>query len=193
VRLVPASGTGSAVNLGTFTYDRGLGQGLRYSRTEQVKLPTRVQGLYRLEVVTNATSQLYEDGAARNNNALLSSGSVELSLNPRPDLRVVSATAPDHVTAGTSGAIQFTVTNSGPQAATGRWTDHVYLSVDAFISGDDTLVASLDNGAALAPGESYTTSSSSLQIPIRLRGDAYLIVVADDSGNNVDEYPNENN
>ncbi|HEX8961620.1 MAG TPA: CARDB domain-containing protein, partial [Rhodocyclaceae bacterium] len=197
VWLVPASGVGSPVSLGSFSYDRGLESGIRYSRTEQVRLPAKIEGLYRIKVVTNANlggsgNQVYEHGAARSNNALLSADVTQVNLNDRPDLRVGTVTAPDHVIAGGSASVNYTIINQGAAATSGRWTDKVFLSLDATLSADDRLVGQFGNGSALAPTESYANESASVDIPITYRGDAYLIVVAD--GNyNVDEYPNEAN
>ena len=192
VVLIPANGADSTITLGSFTYDRGLESGIRYTRTEQVRLPAKIEGLYRVKVISNANNQLYEYGAARNNNTLLSTDVTEVSLNDRPDLRVGTMVVPDHVTAGTSASIRYTIANQGPSAASGRWKDKVFLSLDAALSGDDVLVGQFDNGGALAPSESYSTDSASVNIPIRYRGDAYLIVVTD-GNNNIDEYPNEGN
>lgn len=192
VLLMPISGVGATVTLGSFSYDRGLESGIRYTRTEQVRLPSKIEGQYRVKVITNANGQLYEYGTARDNNTLTSTEITDISLNDRPDLRVGTMVVPEHVTAGTSASIHYTVANMGPSAASGRWKDKVFLSLDATLSGDDVLVGQFDNGAALAPSESYSTNSESVDIPIRYRGDAYLIVVAD-GNNNVDEYPSEGN
>ena len=192
VLLVPASGAGAAVVLGTYTYDRGLDAGIRYTRTEQIRLPAKIEGAYRLRVVTNSGQHLYEHGAARDNNTTTAGDVTEVSLNPRPDLRVSAVVVPDSVAAGTRAAVRFTVTNMGSEATSGQWADHVYLSLDGTVSGDDVLVARPSSGAALAPGESYTTEVAAVDIPIRYRGDAYLIVEADGKGR-VDEYPNEPN
>ena len=54
------------------------------------------------------------------------------------------------------------------------------------------MVGQFDNGSALAPTESYANDSATVNIPIRYRGEVYLIVVAD-GNNNVDEYPSEAN
>jgi len=197
VLMVPLSATGQAVTLGSFTYDRNLESGMRYTRTEQLRLPAKIEGLYRIKVISNANlgksgNQVYEVGAARDNNALDSADTLRVSLNDRPDLRVTSVVAPEHVTAGTATGIRYTLSNQGPAAATGRWTDNVYLSLDGNLSADDRLVGQFENGSALAASESYANETGMVDIPITYRGDAYLIVVAD--GNyNVDEYPNETN
>ncbi len=199
VVLVPASGTGSAVVLGTFTYDRGLDSGIRYTRTEQVRLPSKIEGSYRLRVVTNSalgsssSTQVYEHGSARSNNTTTAGDVTEVSLNPRPDLHVSAVVAPtESVTAGTTASVRFTVTNMGPEATSGQWQDYVYLSLDGILSGDDVLAARLDSGAALAPSESYTTQTAAINIPIRFRGDVYMIISVD-APNRIDEYPNEGN
>ncbi|HEV6968860.1 CARDB domain-containing protein, partial [Roseateles sp.] len=190
---------GSTVVLGNYTYDRGLDAGLRYTRTEQVRLPAKIEGGYRLRVVTNSllgsggSPQVYEYGDARNNNTATDTDAIIVSLNDRPDLRVTDIQAPADVTAGTSAGIKFTVANTGKEATSGQWQDYVYLSLDGIVSADDVLLARVDSGSALSPGgDPYTTTVNGIDIPIRYRGDAYIIVVAD-GGNRIDEYPNEAN
>lgn len=113
VELMPLSG-GSAVTLGSFSYDRVLESGINhYTRTEQVRLPSKIEGLYRIKITTNASNQLYELGAARNNNALPSTGTTQISLNDR-DLRVGTVVVPEHVTAGTSASITPSATSARP-------------------------------------------------------------------------------
>ena len=197
VSLVPLDGKSAAVTLGTFTYDRGLAAGISYSRTEQVRLPSKIQGLYRIQVTTNAYlggtgTQVYEYAAAGLNNTALSTGSLQVSLLSRPDLQIDTVTVPEHVTAGTSVGIQYTVQNLGSVAASGHWRDKVYLSLDGTLSGDDVLVGTYDNASALAPTESYANTSASIDVPIQYRGNVYLIVVTD-ADNVIDEYPNETN
>jgi subtilase family serine protease len=162
VILEPFDG-GATVTVGNFSYDRGnLDAGISYTRTEQVRLPSKIEGLYRLRVVTNASAQLYEHGAARNNNATLSQGAVQVSLNDRPDLRVTALAAPERAVAGGSAAVRYSITNLGSVAASGRWLDSVYLSLDGNLSGDDVLVGRFQNGGALSPTESYAIESASV-------------------------------
>src|SRR5205814_7466613 len=97
------------------------------------------------------------------------------------------------VSAGGSVALQFVIINQGTVAtSTPTWTDKVFLSLDNKISSDDTVIASLGNGSALAPGESYQTIVPGAVIPKRYRGDVFLIVQAD-ADNAVAEFPNEDN
>jgi subtilase family serine protease len=201
VWLLPASGAGSAGNaaiaLGSFSHQRRLAAGTHYPRTEQLRLPSRIEGLYRLKLITNdrlgaSGEQIYEHGDARQNNTLLAAETTAIALNTRPDLRVATVIVPEQVSAGTATAIRYTISNFGAAQANGRWTDKVYLSLDGKLSGDDRLLAEMDNAGALGPGESYSSETAPLDIPIRFRGDAYLIVVADGSFK-LDEYPNDAN
>lgn len=195
VYLVPLSG--AAVSLGSFAYDRTLESGIRYTRTEQVRLPRQDRRALPHQSGDQCRSspdgnQVYEHGLARDNNTLLSPETTEVSLNDRPDLRITNVIVPEHVTAGTSAAIRYTVSDQGAAASSGRWQDKVFLSLDAALSADDTLVGQFDSGSALAPSESYANETAAVNIPIRYRGNAYLIVVAD-GNNSLDEYPNEAN
>ena len=113
-------------------------------------------------------------------------------LNPRPDLRVSDVQVPSSVVAGGRVGVKYTVSNMGSQAANRAWQDGVYLSLDGKLSADDRLLKRITNPSSLATGEQYTSVLEDIEIPIRYRGDVYLIVVADDVYA-VDEYPNENN
>ena len=72
-----------------------------------------------------------------------------------------------------------------------RWRDNIYLSLDNKPGADDILIGSLENGAALAPNEAYTSTTSSVIIPERFRGEGFILVIADASGS-IDEYPAAN-
>ncbi|MFN6132947.1 MAG: CARDB domain-containing protein, partial [Synechococcaceae cyanobacterium] len=196
--LLPITGAGSPISLGSYVYDRPLDAGQRYTRTEQIRLPGKIEGGYRIAVTTNSllgsgsAPQIYEHGGARLNNRSVSSDELLVSLLPRPDLRVSEIVVPESVTAGTSAGLSFTVSNLGSVSTSGAWTDYVFLSLDGILSGDDRLVGRVGSGSALAPTESYRTQLSSVEIPLRYRGDAFFIVVAD-ANNQIDEYPSENN
>ncbi|MEF8723661.1 MAG: CARDB domain-containing protein [Candidatus Accumulibacter delftensis] len=182
------------IYLGTFTYDAGgLEAGISYTRTERFRLPARTEGVYQLVVLTNSSRQVYEYGGAAANNSAADDQVLQVALLPRSDLQVANVVAPARASAGATVSLRFSIINQGTvPTTTPRWQDRVYLSLDNKLSGDDLLIGSYDNGAALNPGEQYATDSGSLQIPIRFRGDVFLIVQADGSGS-VDEYPNDAN
>jgi hypothetical protein len=83
-----------------------------------VRLPAKIEGPYRIRVVTNSLLgssglQVYEHGSARSNNTTFASDPIDVTLNPRPDLRVGNLVVPTSVTAGTAAAVSFTVSNMG--------------------------------------------------------------------------------
>ena len=143
-------------------------------------------------VSTDTSGQLYEGSPEAANNTTHDDAVLLLSLNARPDLQVENLTAPDRVTAGATAGVAFTVVNRGPVAtSTPRWVDRVYLSLDNKPGADDILLATVDNGAALAPGEAYASTAASAVIPDRFRGPGFFLVVTD-AGGAVEEYPASN-
>jgi hypothetical protein len=183
----------SSITLGYFNYTAPLEAGKHYTRTEQFRLPERITGTYQVVVATNSSRSLYEYGVLADNNVTTDESAVTVSLRPRADLQMAVLDVPEHVTAGGTLSARFEVINQGTTATTvPRWQDRVYLSLDNRPSGDDILIGSFENGAALDAGERYATETGSVVIPIRYRGDVYVIAVAD-SGDAVDEYPNDGN
>ena len=181
------------ITLGETTYDRGLAPGITYTRTERFQLPAKKAGIYAVVITTNKGSpRVYEHGTAAGNNSTLDDTALTVGLKDRPDLQVLSATVPERVSAGGTASVNFTIINQGNAAANGQWKDYVYLSLDAQFSADDILVGNLSNGSALEPEQVYSTISGTFTIPIRFRGDAYIIVMPD-AQNKIDEYPNDNN
>ena len=197
----------STVYLGNFTYQGDIGAGKKYQRTETFTIGKRTQGLYEIVVETNSTKSLYEPIDSNNSNN--SDNGLLISLPDRPDLQVElkSIQVPTtEIKAGTKvpeKSIAFTIVNRGTVAATGTWTDNVYLSLDAEISSDDILIGSFINGAALEGlngnissdipdiKNSYrTVVDKSFEIPKRFKESAYIIVKSD-VGNAIDEYPKD--
>ena len=179
--------------LGTFTYTAGLDAGIQYTRTERFTLPARTEGAWQVGVTTDWNNSVFEGSPEAPNNTTYDDALIVLSLNLRPDLQVESMTAPDHVTAGATAAVAFTVVNHGTVATSApHWSDRVYLSLDNKPGADDILIGTLDNGSALGPQEAYSSSTSSAVIPERFRGPGFFIVIAD-ATNAVDEYPYDSN
>ncbi|HYU32388.1 MAG TPA: putative Ig domain-containing protein [Thermoanaerobaculia bacterium] len=185
------TGSGNVINLGSFRATAPLDPGKFTARTEQFTLPADTEGLFRVEVTTNADRSLYERDAT-GNDTTLDDQTLRISLLPQPDLQVREVSAPTKVQAGGTAAVDFTVINQGTSATSSRWTDRVVLSLDDKLSGDDLTVASLDNLSSLAPGESYRSRTGSFVVPSRYRGAAFFIVQTD-SGNSVGELRHEDN
>jgi aspartate oxidase len=56
--------------------------------------------------------------------------------------------------AGTSVQVAWSVANQGAAAATGPWTDGIYLSTDATLGASDSQLRSQPSSLSLAPGAS---------------------------------------
>ncbi|MHC1770058.1 MAG: CARDB domain-containing protein [Verrucomicrobiia bacterium] len=190
IYLAPGGDMSKALRLAAFSRSESLEAGKSYARTELVTLPNHTQGAYRVVVRADDSGEVAETN--ENNNTLAARNILTLTLRPRPDLQVTSVVAPRIVTSGGVIDVEFTVTNlGGAPTPTGgsRWEDAVYLSFNREPGG--VHLGSLNNGSALDPGASYTTRAT-FKIPIEAGGD-FFVVVAADSGNRVDEYPQENN
>src|SRR6185437_3427941 len=189
IDLVPASGTGATISLGTFTYNQELAPGTTYTRTQQVTIPRHIAGSYVVRVTTNSNKAAYEYGAAASNDVTQASTVTEIVATPRPILQTSNLTVPTQVTAGNAMSVSYTVTNNGPAVAAGNWTDNVYLSLNGQFDASSVLVASVPNVSALATGQSYVAQSPSFNVPLRYSGTVYVIVQANANGA-IDEWPN---
>ena len=191
VILQPLDSAKPAIVIGNFTNERRLEIGQAYQRTERFQLPDKIEGAYQLVVVTNYGGGVYEHGAAAQNNQETDDRPLEVAYKDRPNLQVASIVTAPSVSAGGTVQATFEIINQGAIAATGEWTDSVWLSLDDKLSSDDILISRTGNPQALMSGETYDMTSGIGTIPLRWSGDAYILV-STDSGSNVDEYPFDN-
>ncbi|MCB1123273.1 MAG: hypothetical protein KJT03_17085, partial [Verrucomicrobiae bacterium] len=104
-------------------------------------------------------------------------GSVTNVVYREPDLRIVSASAPDSVDSSGTFEVDITVINDGNRATrTGRWLDTVYLSRDTTIDSSDKVIGTFERGEILGAGESYDATISA-RLPDNIGGEFYLIVI----------------
>jgi hypothetical protein len=97
---------------------------------------------------------------------------------PRADLAMESVVA--HVPATSPGKsldVSWTVTNQGNLAATGAWSDAIYLSPVPMLGPDAQLLATVAHVGELAAGAHYDGSTSVVVPP--LLGDWFVIVQSD--------------
>jgi subtilase family serine protease/methionine-rich copper-binding protein CopC len=101
-----------------------------------------------------------------------------------PDLEVSSVNAPETGVFGQPLAVAWTVRNIGTDPAVEGWSDRIYLSTDAALGADDTLLATVQNLGALNPGEFYT-GEANVVLPLNTtfgNGNYYIIVKCDAIG-----------
>ena len=197
VLLAPNGDVSQAIELGSFQRLGGLDANTSYTRTERVQLP-EAQGLYTVVVVTDVADAVVETD--EENNTTTASTATTLSISARPDLQATALVAPASVQVGAVIDVQWTVTNLGTvDTPTGqsRWYDTVYISMDHQWDAGDLVLGVVQNGSALASGESYTTTAQ-FQLPDTVAGNVYVIVKTDQSSDLtesdlVEEFPNEDN
>ncbi|MEL6104395.1 MAG: CARDB domain-containing protein, partial [Planctomycetota bacterium] len=179
------------IELGQYPFTGSVPAGQSYTRREAVRVPVESSGVFRLFVRTNFEDLLYEGSGNGNNTSF---EPITVDVKPRADLQVESITIPDRLSAGMTLSPEFIIVNQG-SIGTGsrRWVDRVYLSLDPVIDQADILIGELDNGSSLEAGQRYSTEAGSVTIPIRYRGDVYVIVQTD-AEDRVEEWPrNDNN
>jgi|GEM_PF-2034177 len=108
----------------------------------------------------------------------------------QPDLVVSSVTPPPAGVEGGIVEISWTVTNQGETAATGNWSDSIFLSLDQ-VQSPDEFIGAQPRLQTLDPGGSYVQTQS-IEIPNGVFGDWYFIIETD-SGFQIGEGSNEEN
>ncbi len=164
--------------------------GETYTKSAQVQIPGGASGPYYVFVVTDSTNRVFEH-TAENNNAGHDPTAMIVTMPPPADLVVEGVTVPATGSPGESAAISWVVTNNGTNAATGQWTDSVYLSADTAWDINDQLVGRMDHTGGLAPSASYNGSLTSV-LPASTPG-TYYAIVRTDIRNNVRESDVTNN
>jgi len=186
--------TGPRIELGHFTYEGILEAGTSYTRWEVLQLPGHINDLYQVVVTSNYDhgNDLYEHGVTDNNTSV-DDQALAVTIKPRPDLQIAAVTVPSEVDAGATFSVEFEVINQGTAATTiPNWHDRIYLSLDNVVGYDDILIDDLVNQSALEPGERYLSVSDSIVVPLRFRGEVFVLVSTDANGQ-MDEWPNETN
>ncbi|MDC0714214.1 CARDB domain-containing protein [Stigmatella sp. ncwal1] len=177
-----------------------LTAGASYTATQVFQLPTVAPGSYQVLVVTDSAGARVDESNEDNNVA-----AAPITLR-EADLTVSALTAPGTAGAGELIAVNWTVSNQGSGAASGKylaccttgyyykWEDAAYLSTDATLSADDVKFGSVlrSEQYILAAGSSYSVSTP-FQLPAVTPGLYYLIVVADSAGDRVYEASESNN
>jgi subtilase family serine protease len=190
-------GSISSIFLGSFTHTGNLAGLDQYTRTESVVLPNGISGSYRISVVTDADSRVFEhvDGYdAEANNRKVSDTPLEVTLVPPPDLQVSGLTVPVAAAPGKGIDVSWTVTNQSSQpTGVNSWSDRIVLSADGDLGTleDNIQLAVVSHSGALVPGASYTQTQT-VALPPGISGNYHIFVITD-VGNQVLEYGQEGN
>lgn len=182
-RLVLSSdltiGNGDDLVLLNLVHDDALNPGESYFIPSQtVPIPLSVApGSYRLFLLTDTDSQVYE-GTAENNNTS-TPRSIEIS-RQTADLAVTRVSAPSAAQAGQSVRVEWAVNNIGAAGSFATyWSDSIYLSTDGTLDPDEiTLLGTRQHSNELPPGGAYSNAFD-YTFPLEASGDYYVIVLTD--------------
>ncbi len=164
-----------------------------YTVSQEFNIPDRA-GTYYVLVRADDGGAL-DEGSGEGNNVGVSVGTVIVQTPPKADLAVTSFTVPEVAQAGSSVVVEYSVSNQGNLAASGDWSEAVYLSTDAVLDGGDRLLRLAQaNASPLSPGASYTRTRSitipddfhvSTNVRIIVKVDSTQILDENDRNNNV--------
>ncbi len=156
-----------------------LAAGASYTQSTQVTIPlgaTTAVGSYYILVKTNLNESQVETSYS---NDLAASSSTSLALPPLPELEVTNISTPTTGFNDQTVNITWTDVNDGTAAATGPWTDKIYLSTSSNGS-EPTLVGAFTYTGSLAAGASLQRTQSIL-LP-STAGAYYVVVIANADG-----------
>jgi subtilase family serine protease len=141
--------------LSSESYADDLGPGANYNASAEVELPISASGNYFVLIKTDSGKNVYEHEAEDNN---VISGSVSVTMPPPSDLIVTDITVPANAVPGELVTISWTVKNQGPNTASGRMYEAVYVSEDANWEFTDPMLGIVSREIDLAPGKSARMS-----------------------------------
>ncbi|MEW6746397.1 MAG: CARDB domain-containing protein [Planctomycetota bacterium] len=166
-----------------------------YHRIVSVNLPHDISGTYYIIVYTDIGGVLRETDETNNYKV---SAAFEITLEPQPDLQVVSSIdADDPGLSGHTYQVSWTDGNRGDGVTDiGNWTDRVYFSDDNALSinpDDIYLGAVTRSGPPLLPDQDAPFTFQTV-LPPDMSGDFYVKVAVDaPSPGTVSEYGHEDN
>ncbi|MGD1277561.1 MAG: CARDB domain-containing protein [Tepidisphaeraceae bacterium] len=159
--------------LGSVTTQGGLNAGASYSQMGTFSLASGLAGTYYVIVETNSNQAVYEVNAG--NDTAASAAAVQINLPALADLAAGTVTIPATAVAGQNITITYQVTNVGANAASGSWTDSLYLSSSPTWTVSDPLLGHVYQTQNLGAGDSYTGTLTA-PLPGVAPGNYYVIL-----------------
>jgi hypothetical protein len=143
-------------------------------------LPDGARSVGRVEIAVAADTfnNLPEHNAGGTGEANNTTATVlTVASKPYPDLVVTSVSGPAVGIPGQQVPVVWTIRNNGTVAATGPWSDHLFLSADNQIGSDQFITSILFNGT-LNPSQSLTRTQV-VTLPNFLNGSRFFVAEAD--------------
>ncbi|MCI4430024.1 MAG: hypothetical protein JHC40_12750, partial [Burkholderiales bacterium] len=147
-----------------------------YSQSATVRIPTRIEGSYRIAVVADASATVLEPDTRSNNTRW----SDTITITPTiadlvPELTLVPAEA----TASRSARVEWQVANRGTIATdVNLWVDQVYLSASNTLDTSAFLLGTVTHVGTLEVNGSYSAGLDVL-LPVTTSGPMFFLVKTD--------------
>ncbi len=179
--------------LGYSTRNTALAPGASYTVTTTfITTPTTAPGSYTLFIKVDGHGATVGAGTNTDGGSLVEANeannlrSLALTLPAKPDLAVSSAIV-GAITVSQGGAynvpVTYTISNAGALSASPPWYDLVYLSADSALdNSDQNLLGYSTRNTALAPGASYTVTTTFITTPTTAPGSYTLFIKVDGHG-----------
>ncbi len=192
VEIAPEDSPTSVIASATSPHEGVLAPTGSYSGSANVTLPISAQGNFIARVRTDSLDRVFEQSEA-NNESMTTAFTVTLPDDDgdgEPDIaNLVAAapTGPSMAQTGDSITVSWSVSNTGDgTTSANQWTDTVFLSTDAMLSGEDITLGSRSRIGALNSGSSYNASIN-VTIPGSVVPGDYFFIVQTDTGATVFE------
>ncbi len=161
--------------------------GVSYSYERAPTLPNGLSGDYWLFAVSNRYNNGPESDFSNNTAQRL----ITISLTPPPDLAISAFNASAGATSGQPLQVSWTTLNQGAGATQGLFYENIYLSSNSSWDNGDLLLAGTNSGGTLEV-DSTLMREVSVNIPVYLAGNYYLILRTDSNNRQYESDENNN-
>jgi hypothetical protein len=163
--------------LGELWNSLDLAPGGRYTQTERFGVPYVATGDWFLLLQSDVDNAVFESGAETNNTVArnIRIGLPDLAPTASSDDACLSLCAPSLASAGGVVTVAWTVRNQGDAPTSSSWSDQIYLSRDATLSGDDVYLGTWPGPTLLGAGEQYSRTVA-MDVPRVDLGDWFLVL-----------------
>jgi hypothetical protein len=167
----------NSILLGVYPHGSGLGSAASYQQSQSPVVPPCDSGSYYVVVVTDV-GEVVNSVACYTNNVLTAAAPIKILPGNFASLQVLGMQVPATVNSGSPWTLQWSVTNAGPSAATGAWSDAIYASVLPTLDTNALLLGEFIHSNGLASGGSYMQTQTVSFLPC-LGGEYNVFAVAD--------------
>ena len=164
------------------THTGGLKAGASYTMTDTIKAPQNLIGPWYVFVITDPiTPYLHRgnvfEGNNETNNATPTAVPLLIDQPPPSDLQVTAIVIPSSAMSGDPVTIQWTITNTGANPASGSWTDAAYLSPSPIWDYTNPVIGRMAFSGTILPGGTYTETLNA-HLPLATPGQYRVVVRA---------------